>query len=367
MNAPPFDLVVASRRTLVHGRLRPGWIALRDGLVVRCGVGPAPRATARRDAGDAPIGPALVDTHVHGFGGYDASAPGVDGLRAMARALFAAGTGAFCPTLYPLSPEATLERLAAMSEVQKSPEPGEAAIIGAHLEGPFVSPDRPGALESAALRRPDEKLLERFLDTGMVRVVTLAPELPGADRLIRACVRAGAVVSMGHSLASLEQCRRAAKLGAGSVTHVFNAMGAIHHRNATLANFALLEPGFPTELIGDLQHVSAPTIDLLLRARGAEGIRLVSDALAVAGTRTRSFRAGGAELKVRDGIAYKNDGTIAGSARSLASNVAGLWRSGLLSLEEAWAMASEVPARCVSASLVRGYAEIPADAKGTKK
>ncbi|HKE01033.1 MAG TPA: N-acetylglucosamine-6-phosphate deacetylase, partial [Planctomycetota bacterium] len=194
------------------------------------------------------------------------------------------------------------------------------------------------------------------LETGAVSIVTLAPELRGVERLVRLCADFGVVVSMGHSDATLDEARRAAKAGARSVTHLFNAMRPFHHRDASLASFALLEPGFPTELIGDLVHVSAPAIDLVLRARGLEGIRLVSDGLRAAGTRRTRFTAGGARLVVRDGTAYRAGDGIAGSCRSLASMVAGLARTGLLSLEEAWRLASDEPARLLRLRAVAGYA-----------
>jgi N-acetylglucosamine-6-phosphate deacetylase len=186
--------------------------------------------------------------------------------------------------------------------------------------------------------------------------VTVAPELAGAERVVKACAEAGVVVSMGHSVASFEEARRACSWGAGSVTHLFNAMAPLHHRDATLANFAVLERGLPTELIPDLTHVGAAAMDMLFRARGLDGIRLVSDNLAPAGTRVKAFRAGGARLTVEEGIARTANGTIAGSCRTLASSVRALTRTGLLGLEDCWRLASEQPARLVKPKVVRGYA-----------
>jgi N-acetylglucosamine-6-phosphate deacetylase len=358
-----YDSLVTGRRVLLGGRLRPGWLGLRAGAVARAGSGAPPRVAKRIDVGDDAIGPALVDTHVHGFGGFDASRcgdpkNGEAELRGMARALLRAGVGAFCPTIYPIAPADTLACLRTIGAVRARPQLGEAAIVGAHLEGPFVNPARPGALDRRRILAPDTKILENFLSTGAVSIVTLAPELRGALSLVKACRRAGVVVSMGHTMASFDEAKKACAAGAGSITHLFNAMAPLHHREFTIANFALLEDGFPTELIPDLTHVGSAAVELLLRARGLDGIRLVSDALAAAGT-GRSFRAGGARLSVKGGIAYLPGGTIAGSCRGLAASVAGLARRGLLSLEEAWRLASEEPARLVGARGVRGYCRIP--------
>jgi N-acetylglucosamine-6-phosphate deacetylase len=344
-------------------------LAFRGGAIAKAGDGAAPRAARRIDAGDDAVGPPLVDTHVHGFGGFDASRCGASSsgdpnygeeeLHGMARALLASGVGAFCPTLYPLAPRETLACLRAIARVRDSQQNDEAVIVGAHLEGPFVSPARPGALDARRILAPDTKILESFLDTGAVSIVTLAPELRGALSLVKACARARVVVSMGHTMATFDDAKKACAAGAGSITHLFNAMAGLHHRDFTIANYALLEDGFPTELIPDLTHVGAAAVDLLLRARGLDGIRLVSDGLAAAGTRARSFDAGGARLTVKDGIAYARGGTIAGSCRTLASGVRALARRGLLSLEEAWRLASVEPAALVKPRAVRGFARIP--------
>lgn len=360
-----FDRAVRGTRVLVEGRFRPGWIGLRAGVFAGSRAGAPPKGLTVEDVGSDPVGPAFVDTHVHGFGGHDASRcgderRGEDELRGMARALLTTGVGAFCPTLYPLTPAETLACLLTIARVRRGRRPDEAAVVGAHLEGPFVHPERAGALDRKRLRAPDVKLMTQYLETGAVSVVTLAPELPGAQALVRRCAEAGVLVSMGHTNATLEEAKRAVQWGARSITHLFNAMAPIHHRDASIANFALLEAGFATELIPDLTHVGPAAIDLVLRARGLEGLRLVSDALAPAGTRVRRVRAGGASLVVKNDIAYTPRGTIAGSCRSLAQSVRGLWRSGLLDLESAWRLAAEHPAQLLRLQSIPGFARLAA-------
>lgn len=360
-----YDLVVAGSRVLWEGRLRPGWLALRDGVLSRTGTGKPPEAARRIEAGADAVGPPLVDTHVHGFGGFDASAcgdpvRGEETLRGMARALLGAGVGAFCPTLYPLAPEAALACLRTIARVRASQRNDEAAVVGAHLEGPFVSPARPGALDPRHIAAPDARLAERLAETGAVAIVTLAPELAGAEAVIRAFASAGSLVSMGHTLATWDHSRRACAAGAGAVTHLFNAMPGLHHRDLTLAHHALLDGELSVELVPDRTHVSAAMIDLVLRVRGLDRLRFVSDNLAAAGTGARAFEAGGSQLSVREGIAYLESGTIAGSCQPLAASVRGLARTGLLSLEESWRLASEEPARAVEAPILRGFCRIPA-------
>lgn len=358
-----YDLLVKSRATLIAGATRPGWIALRDGVIVEIGSNAAPAAARVIDAGSDPVGPAFVDTHIHGFGSFDASdcgdpERGAECLHSMARELYKSGVGAFCPTLYPLSPARTKDCLTTIRAAMRESHADEAVVLGAHLEGPFVNRARSGALDLASLRDPDAALMRQWIETGAVAIVTIAPELRGAEKIIKICHEAGIVVSMGHSAATLGECRRAARAGAASITHLYNAMAPIHHRDASIANFALIEDGFATELIGDLEHVSAPAIDLLIRSRGLDGIRLVSDNLAAAGTKTTKFRAGGADLIVKNGIAWRREGNIAGSCRTLASSVAGLARTGLLTIGEAWRLAADEPAKLLKPALVRGYARL---------
>ncbi|MFN0207944.1 MAG: N-acetylglucosamine-6-phosphate deacetylase [Planctomycetota bacterium] len=359
-----FDCVVFGSSVLQKGALRKGWLALRDGIVVDAGNGRVPPAKLQIDAGGDAVGPAFVDTHIHGYGGHDASdcgdpEHGESALRAMARSLLKAGVGAFCPTLYPLDPDITIQCLKTIANVRRNQQIDESIIIGAHLEGPFVNPMRAGALEIAKILTPNLKLAETFIDTGAVSIMTIAPELKNTKSIMEACVRSGIIVSIGHSAATLAECKQACLHGASSITHLFNAMPPFHHRDFSIVNFALLEPGFPTELIGDLQHVGAPAIDVLIRTRGLDGIRLVSDNLAAAGTRVTKFKAGGHRLTVKNGIVYRAGGGIAGSCRSLASSVSGLSRTGLLTLEEAWRMASAEPARFVRPAAIRGFARIP--------
>lgn len=362
-----YDIVIKGSRVLIRGAMRPGWIALRENQMIANGTGRPPACREAVDAGADCVGPALVDTHIHGFGGIDASdcadpERGKQRLHTMAAALMGAGVGAFCPTLYPLSNAATLACLnnirEARDEQRKSRVTNEARILGAHLEGPFVNPARPGALDIEKLQKPDLKCLRRWIDTGAVSIITIAPELEGASAIIRECKQSGVVVSMGHSAASMQQCRRAESMGASSITHVMNAMAPPHHRNATIANFALTADGFGTELIPDLEHVSPAGIDLIFRARGIEGIRLVSDNLAAAGTRRRRFTGGGSDLVVKNGIAHRADGGIAGSCIPLIESVGRLARTGLISLEEAWRLASEEPTKLVKPDAVHGYARL---------
>jgi N-acetylglucosamine-6-phosphate deacetylase len=226
---------------------------------------------------------------------------------------------------------AALRRIAALGDRHAG-----ASIIGVHLEGPFLSAERRGAHPLEHLRAPDRALLERLLDAGPVRMLTLAPELPGADELIELCVRRGVVVSLGHSDASASEAARGFAAGAATVTHLFNAMAPIAGRVPGLAGAALAADGIAIQLIADGVHVSDELIRLAFRAASGR-CSLVSDAMAAAALGDGAYRLGPVEIEVRGGVARRADGTLAGSAGRLCD---GLARLGALDIDRLDAIAA---------------------------
>lgn len=330
-------------RLLVGGKLVTGTIAWEGGRIARVDL------EGEIGGAELPvIAPGLVDLHVHGFGGSDP----VSDLPGMARALARAGTTAFQPTLFPAAPE----RLGILCESLSTraaalPAATGARVVGFHLEGPFVNPQSAGALPVADLASPTPAGLRAILGpaTGngrRIRTMTLAPELPGAQDLVAELARSGVRVSLGHSRASSKEARNAARDGACGATHLFNAMAPWHHREGGLAGFALTDGALFAEIIGDLVHVGAEAFELALRARGAAGLCLVSDALAGAGTGCDRFHAHGREHIVRDGAAY-HESRLAGSALSQLEMVRKLHSSGVLGLAEALTIASTTPAKAL--------------------
>ncbi len=345
-------------RLLVDGALRVGTLRFEGDRITAVEL-----EERARDAAALPIvAPGLVDLHVHGYGG----AGPVDDLAGMAGELAAVGTTAFLPTLFPDEPG----RLGAVCErvwraAQELPQSAGAAPLGLHLEGPFVNPDKAGAL-------PRERLVEPSLDalraivgpaTGGgrgIRTVTIAPELPGSSALIEELARQGVRVSLGHSLATAAEARAATLAGAVGATHLFNAMRGIHHREVGLAGFALATDVLVPELIGDLVHVGADAVELALAARGPHGLALVSDALSGAGTGCDVFHSHGRTCRVTDGAIWIDDPEaeggrrLTGAAASQLEAVRRLVAAGVLGVAEALTMAAETPARVLGVEDERG-------------
>lgn len=336
-------------RLLLDGEIVPGRITWADGRLV----------SVEREAGGGAelplIAPGLVDMHLHGFGGHD---PLVD-LLGMARALVTHGTTAFQPTLFPAAPEQLGEHCAqlAQAEARRDARVG-ARNLGAHLEGPFVNPLAAGALPKEDLHVPSVAALRSILgpnsgDGRGVRTITLAPELPGSSDLIEECLRSGVRISMGHSRASGAEARAGARAGASGATHLYNAMTGMHHRDAGLVGIALTDDLLFAEIIGDLVHVQREAFEIALAARGPQGLCLVSDALAGAGTGCEVFHCSGREHLVIDGTAYYpaaepgGEPQLAGCASSQLQMVRKLTSAGVCSVAEALTMASSTPARAL--------------------
>jgi len=278
---------LAARRVLrPDGSLRPGTVVLEAGRVA------AVLDDAGADPPDRTLAPGLVDLQVNGLG-----ADGVEDPVALGAALRAAGTTSWCPTLT----SRPLSGVEAWLAAHPDPAPGE---IGVHLEGPFLSPARAGAHPTAALRAPDPGWLAAL--PSRVRLVTLAPELPGALEAIGLLRAAGVVVALGHSDATYDEALAAAQAGASLVTHVFNAMAPLHHRAPGLAGAALSDPRLVPAVIGDGIHVHPAVLALVLTGRRAV---LVSDSVR------------DVDLDTTRGAARSPDGTLAGSVITLADAV----------------------------------------------
>jgi N-acetylglucosamine-6-phosphate deacetylase len=337
-------------RLFVEGKLLTGTLRWERGRITRLGL------EGEIGGADLPIvAPGLIDLHVHGFGGCDP----LEDLEGMALALARAGTTTFQPTLFPAQPAVLGEQCEKLASRADPFATGKGArVAGLHLEGPFVNRAAAGALPVEDLAEPSPAALRAILGPATgggrgVRTMTLAPELPGAPELVAELARAGVRVSLGHSRATSAEARTAARAGACGATHLFNAMSGVHHREVGLAGFALTDAALQAEIIGDLVHVGPEALELALRARGAGGLCLVSDALRGAGTGCARFHSHGREHLLSEGAAWYPPGKpgeqpkLAGSALSQLEMLRRLVARGVLGLPEGLTMASSTPARAL--------------------
>jgi N-acetylglucosamine-6-phosphate deacetylase len=295
-------------------------------------------------AADGPyIAPGFADIHVHGWGGHDAMGD-LAALDGMARALLRRGVTSFLPTAV----TAPLEELAAFAERVRgwmAAAPGNGAEpLGFNLEGPFLAPARRGAHDPARLLEPGSvsmAALEPLVEE--LRVITIAPELPGALDLITWLADRHVVVSLGHSAATLGEAQAGYATGATSTTHLFNAMTGVDHRAPGLALAALLEDAAYVELIADGIHVDTGLWALITRIKRPDRLLLVSDAISLAGMGDGHGWVGGLAVEVADGrVILAGTTTLAGSVLSLDVAVRNLVAAGV-SLPAAVAAASRNP------------------------
>ncbi len=316
-----------------------GRIVVEDGGIVAVDLDADPGA-----GGSLPyIVPGFVDVHVHGGGGHDAMGDAAD-LDGMARHLLRRGVTAFLPTAV-TAPIPSLAAFAARVRAWIPAAPADGAEpLGFNLEGPFLAGARRGAHDPAYLRTPADVghgELEPLLDG--LRVVTIAPELPGALELITWFGERGVVSSMGHSAATVDEARAGYAAGGSSTTHLFNAMAGVDHRAPGLAVAALLDDAAYVELIADGIHVDRALWPLILRLKPADRLLLVSDAISLAGMGDGRARIGGLEVEVvGQRVTLVGATTLAGSVIALDDAVRNLVTSGI-SLPVAAAAASANP------------------------
>lgn len=335
MAGPRLTVLSASGLCGAHGAGPdlPGWVAVEDGRVAGAGAGPPPAHAL--DLGEVILAPGFVDLQVNGVDSVDFSTAPVAGIRRALGALARAGVTACCPTLVTAPLDAYDEPLCRLAEVAADPRPGEAAVLGVHLEGPFLG-GAPGAHPRDLVRPVDLSWLDDLVSArpGLVRIVTLAPEADPGERAITALTRRGVVVALGHSTAAYDDARRAADAGATVATHLFNGMGPLHQREPGLAGAALDDPRLTPSLIADLVHVHPAVLRLVIGAK--REVMLVSDSVA----------AGDATIGAAARLA---DGTLAGATVLLdraVRNVVGLG----LPLTRAVEMAATIPAEALGLS-----------------
>ena len=359
-----------SRRIVTPAGVVAGEVVVADGRIEDASQrAAAGRSGAAIELGERWLVPGYIDTHVHGGGGAQINTTDLDEVAAVARFHAEHGTTALLATTVAAPVEELSSALRTIALAVEQEGVGEssagATVLGAHLEGPFLSSARPGAMDPSCFLAPDSAVLERLLaaSDGTMRMMTLAPELPGALDLVRALVRVGAIASLGHTDASYEEARSAAVVGARSATHLFNGMRPFHHREPGAIGAALDLPQVNCELICDGIHVDAAALRVIYRAKGPHGIRLVTDAMEAAGMPDGTYRLGGAAVEVQDGaVRITGGGSIAGSTLTMDVAVRNAVNFLAVPVEVAVSLASSGPARLLGIDDRKGAIAVGMDA-----
>lgn len=347
-------LLLRGGEVLTPQGLRQGIdVRIDDGVITH--VGPALSGAAAEvvDARDLIVAPGFIDVHVHGAGGAMCEQADPAGIDTISTTLARFGTTGFLATIATLPVEALRQAVRVVTGAVGD-EPG-ARILGIHLEGPYLNPQRAGAQAIPWMRAPSIEEFDALQDLsgGLIRLVTIAPELDGAIPFIRAVRERDVVVAAGHSNATEAEMRLAVHAGVTHVTHLFNAMRELHHREPGIAGVALTDDRLSTELICDGHHLSAQAVDLALRCKPPLKAVLISDAVGALGLPDGQYEMFGVRCVVAEGaVRLQDGGQLAGSCLTLDCAVRNVrrWRPDL-PLADLLGAASRAPALAVGMDL----------------
>jgi len=318
-------LVHAGRAFTPTTEIPDAAILIRDGVIESVsprGAITLPTGAREMIATDKTATPGFLDVHIHGAGGHDVMEGTGDALKAVASTLAAHGTTSFLATTVTASPDSicrSAEGVAHYIARQHQTDGRRAEILGIHFEGPFINSVRRGVHPPEFIKLPSAELLEQFIHAakGNAQILTIAPELLGAMPCIDAAREAGLVVAIGHTDATYEQARAAIAHGAHHAVHVYNAMRPFSHRDSGVIGAVLTTPEVTAELIADGVHVDETAMRLLLQAKGAGGVVLISDGIAATGMPDGKYMLGTFEVTVSGGVCRNAEGKLAGSTLTL--------------------------------------------------
>jgi N-acetylglucosamine-6-phosphate deacetylase len=335
------SLLLCAGRIVTPARVfAPGWVHLDGDRIADVGPGAPPRP-ADLDLGTATVVPGFVDAHVHGGGGQSFDAGSAEAAGTVVRAHLAHGTTTMMASVVS-DGYASLTR--SVRELSAIVEDG--LLAGIHLEGPWLSPHHAGAHDRAKLAEPAPEQIDTLVEAGggHLRMVTLAPELPGGLEAVRRLTAAGVIVGIGHTDATYDVARAALDAGASVGTHLFNAMRGLHHREPGPPTALLEHPDAYVELVADGVHLHPAVLRLAAGAKPHLAV-LVTDAMAAAAAGDGDYRLGGMAVSVRDGVARLADnGAIAGSTLTMAAAVRYAVQVAGLAIEDVVRAATASPA-----------------------
>lgn len=313
------------------------------------------------DAKGRYVAPGLVDIHIHGYLGEDTSDGSVEGIRKMAEGIVKNGVTAWLPTTMTVSYDDLRRAFDAVRVLMdKKNNPKGAQIMGVHAEGPFINPSKKGAQAVEYIRPADAPFLIENSD--VIRIVTIAPEMPGALDCIREVTeKTSILMSMGHTAANYETAKAGIEAGVRHATHLFNAMTPLNHRDPGVVGASLADDRVSTELIADTFHISPDLFGLVAKVKG-DNLVLITDCTRAGGLEDGEYTLGGQPIFVKGIECRLADGTIAGSVLKLNNAIRNMRDHTSLPLEQIVRMASINAARCIGLDKTKGSLEAGKDA-----
>ena len=369
----PVTAIYASRILTPQEQFTDSVILTEDGRITAMGHRDEvkiPAGATDYIAAGMVVAPGFVDVHIHGAGGHDVMEATPAALDCITSTVARYGTTSILATTVTASVDETCRSLEGIAQYIRAHEKFEqdgtrqsAEILGIHLEGPFISKARRGVHPPNAIARPSVQILEKFRAAadGLIRIITVAPETPGALDLIQHAVANGIVAAIGHTDANYEQTQAAIQAGARHTVHFYNAMRPFSHRDPGVIGAILTEPDVTAEVIADGIHVAGPAIQVLLGTKGFDTVLLASDGTAATGMPDGNFRLGNFEVVVRDGVCRNSEGKLAGSTLTLDRALRYVVALGV-PLIDSVRMATILPARRVGLAGKKGIIAVGGDA-----
>lgn len=343
-----------------------GWLLTEESRIRAIGFGNPPdfpgEVTVQYiDAEGSALFPGFIDLHVHGAMRHEVMDASTEGLEEMSRFYASHGVTSFLAATWTASHGSVMKALEAVKQVQ-GPIRGGASLLGVYLEGPYLNPARCGAQDVNLIRRAEKAEALEILDSGMVRLLALAPEYDENLWLIDECVRRGITVSAAHTTANYEQMQKAVEHGVTHLTHCFNAMQPLGHRELGTVGAAMALPQINCELIADNIHVHPAAQKILFDTKGVGGVILVTDAIRAAGLPDGEYMLDERKVHIQNGAVRLTDGTLAGSVLTMERALQNACSATGRSLAEMWVASSLNAARAIGISNRKGSLEVGKDA-----
>lgn len=323
----------------------------------------------RVDLGGQSVIPGMIDIHTHGANGADVMDATPEALEAIALAAAREGATSFVATTITQDKDLILKALQNVQDYMKDDAPTGAEVLGVHLEGPFINESCGGAQPKEYIVPPSVELFSEFQQAAgdAIRIVTVAPEIAGGQELVAEMVQQGVIVSLGHSAAKAEQAERVVELGASQVTHLFNGLPSLHHREPGIVGVALRHSENPehnlcVEMIVDGHHLAPEIVNLVFQIKGSSNIVLVTDAMRATSLKEGLYELGGQKVHVQDGQARLENGSLAGSTLTMSEAIRNMMRYSGCALEDIIQMTSENQAKRLGVFDRKGSLKVGKDA-----
>lgn len=354
-------MLVKNGLAFIRGAFVQADVRIENGRMAEVGHLAARAGEEIRDARGLYVLPGFVDIHIHAFGGADCMR-GEQDVRRMSAGLLETGVAAFMPTTMSAYPEETHNALSGIQAVMDRPQARGATVLGAHMEAPFLALRYKGAQLGECLVPPSVVAYDEMVqELTCVRMMTLAPELPGAMEVIAELKKRGVVTCAAHTAALAEHIHAAADVGLSQITHLFNAQTPLHHREPGVPGAGLADDRIIVQMIADGIHLHKDVLRIAAKCKGAAGVALISDSMEAAGLPDGRYDLGGQAVIVRDGAARLQNGVLAGSTLLMHQAVRNMIALAGITPETVIPMATSTPADSVGA---KGFGRIEPGAAG---